>query len=1290
MRDSRRVKAILASASVLVIYGIRPSFGATDTWTGTVLAPATITFPNAAQWNTTDANWSNGSSNLFTAGDTAVFTDNFSGYTDIDVAASMNPIAMIFEHIAGSTPVDYIFLSNEFITSSGFAGGSSSPFNSSTATPFTLTLAPGFLGTVELQSRSTSASDIGNTIIDSGTLAIDDGGALPPFTTNNNPSITLNGGTLDINVYANANNSGNTQMSSSQLAGTMNVLSNSTLELGANVTNSSRVYDGTIALSNNAALHFTSAVTTNEMDCAATIIGNGTISLGTTNTTLRLDKTAGGDANATYDLGTGSGILRNDLASGTINLGALTGGPNTILDGSEATAGINTYAIGALASSTFQGIIRNEPTTGDTVTISKVGTSTLILTSSANTYSGGTTVSAGVLEGTATSGTPFGTGNIALNSGALSVSPSGSGSAVDVTGANIAAGSQFIYGGGGTLVLNKGTQNSVTFDVGNSAETAGTLIISRSGQGTLVIAPAGGTATSNLGAKEVFLANSTTAGNIPVVTNGIVNTSIVGQNNDANHSGDFLTYDPIKGFVLPTYGDTNFAAPSNTVTELVTTAQSALASTNVFALNAEANIGIGAGNTLTIGNDGSGAGQSLQAGLILNNDASISGSTATLSFGAAEGTIYTSAAGGTISTAITGNGGLTFFGPGTLSVSGNMSDTGTTNIQAGTVVYSGDNSGAGTASTNVGTGATLQLQANAGNTTAGINRALSLTATQLQLLNGSTLQLRADASTTFFGTAAANSVAISGGNSVTIDVNQLTSAGTNNVLTFDPAGFTAGGITINVTGGNGYSLALPTITNGTNNTVDQINPTTASVTLAGFTSTVANGGLGLGGTSSGNVVSGIISNGSGGASVSTSGTGTWTLDGANTYTGGTVLTGGVLSLNNSSALGPSGTVTLEGGTLQFTANNTDDYSSRIAIADGIAANIDTNGQNVTFGSTMVFFPAHPAETGGLTKIGAGTLSITATNTYLGLTTVNGGTLALGITGAIAATNNVANNAALLINAPITLANISGTGTTTVPASQSLTVGGFSQAGGLVNNGVTQVNGNGTVGPISGSGTLIIGTGTSNNTLALATGSGLSTQSVLNIAAGSTLDVKNNHVVINYGSGSDPITSIAALLKSGFNGGSWNGTGITSSTAAVTSGYGLGYADSVDTGNPAGLAADTLEIKYTLLGDTNLDGVVNAVDFGILAANFNKGVTGWDKGDFNYDNVVSAVDFGELAANFNKGASGAAIGLPAYDDPAILAFAAQNGLLADVPEPASVGLLVAAGVGMLSRRRRRRA
>jgi len=87
-----------------------------------------------------------------------------------------------------------------------------------------------------------------------------------------------------------------------------------------------------------------------------------------------------------------------------------------------------------------------------------------------------------------------------------------------------------------------------------------------------------------------------------------------------------------------------------------------------------------------------------------------------------------------------------------------------------------------------------------------------------------------------------------------------------------------------------------------------------------------------------------------------------------------------------------------------------------------------------------------------------------------------------------------------------------------------------------------------------------------------------------------------------------------------------------------------------------VGAGSIEIRFTLPGDTDLNGTINTADFTTLAANFNQPGLFWPQGDFNYDGVINALDFNALASNFGQSLAAPALG-------------------ALVPEPASIGALL---------------
>ena len=115
------------------------------------------------------------------------------------------------------------------------------------------------------------------------------------------------------------------------------------------------------------------------------------------------------------------------------------------------------------------------------------------------------------------------------------------------------------------------------------------------------------------------------------------------------------------------------------------------------------------------------------------------------------------------------------------------------------------------------------------------------------------------------------------------------------------------------------------------------------------------------------------------------GTGTLLIGGNNSYTGGTTLTAGVVSLNSANAIGTTGTISFEGGTLQATSNNTTDYSARFSNAANQKYAVDSNGENLTLASDLT------SVGGTFTKAGAGTVTLTGANTFTS-GTIQGGLL----------------------------------------------------------------------------------------------------------------------------------------------------------------------------------------------------------------------------------------------------------------------------------------------------------
>ena len=145
---------------------------------------------------------------------------------------------------------------------------------------------------------------------------------------------------------------------------------------------------------------------------------------------------------------------------------------------------------------------------------------------------------------------------------------------------------------------------------------------------------------------------------------------------------------------------------------------------------------------------------------------------------------------------------------------------------------------------------------------------------------------------------------------------------------------------------------------------------------------------------------------------------------------------------------------------------------------------------------------------------------------------------------------------------------------------------------------------------------------------------------LSITDGGQFDVTNNGLIVNWYGSSNAYSAVWDLVQSGRDGEAWDKSGIISSTALLdTTHYGVGIADNSDSRMQLSsflgqtlYGTDQVLIRYTYLGDTDLDGIVDATDYSNFVSGTLGSGSGWEYGDFEYaGGRPNATDFADFVA-----------------------------------------------------------
>ncbi|HZZ44460.1 MAG TPA: hypothetical protein VFE58_16110 [Tepidisphaeraceae bacterium] len=365
--------------------------------------------------------------------------------------------------------------------------------------------------------------------------------------------------------------------------------------------------------------------------------------------------------------------------------------------------------------------------------------------------------------------------------------------------------------------------------------------------------------------------------------------------------------------------------------------------------------------------------------------------------------------------------------------------------------------------------------------------------------------------------------------------------------------------------------------------------------------------------------------------------------------------------NTVQSLTNSGTLNITGGSIASTSY------------------VQTSGAVTTISGGTLTAGAFQMTGGSLSIASSGTLNLTGTNTISGGTSdaiANAGTFNKSGVG-------------------ITLVQVAMTNTGLISIHSG---GGLSLSGGLAANAASTV-------ASASAGSIAMDAGatlmaddlrqaslTSAGTVAIrpvASGGATSVLGSLTFTGSGSLDIADTRLIMTSG-GAD---SVRQLILPAYDGGKWDGPGLTSSVAKAASSneMAIGYATAgqlgiTSWGGITGLDPSDIITRVTMMGDANLDGKINADDYALIDRGMQLHLGGWAFGDFDYSGSVDSMDYwlldhAYLTQNGLQGDNSLLAGREAEFGAGYV-----TSLLASIPEPTMAGGL---GLGVLLLRKRRR-